>query len=530
MRNPITLLLNRLRAFRDSESGMTLPLLAVSMIAVTGMAGMAIDVARMQLVQSKLQFSLDAAGLAAGSTVSTSNLNTEVSKYLNANFNGYLGSSLTGTTVTANTANTVFTLGATATLPTTFMSVVGVSTITVSASSEVTRAVSGLELILVLDNTGSMNNSAGGSVSKISALKTAAATLINTLYGSSETVKDLWVGVVPFSQAVNIGTSHTTWMNATANAGFDWGTTSWAGCVDARFNNSEDRVDDPPTQTDVNTLFTDYYWTSSSGNNWKTCTPQYNKCVTTYKRCKGGTCTTASPTCSTSGGYTCTLTSPTCTTVSSCTPSGTTTCTNTGTSCSYATGMSTTTLGPNYLCPQEVTPTTSSKTTVLTAINNMVAAGNTEINQGMFFGYAMISPRWRGLWGGTMNANALPLDYGTKGMNKAIVMLTDGINTIDNSSHGSYWYLSDGKLGTTNSSSAVTEMDNRTRTICTSLKSHGVYIYTIALGTDTTTASLQLLQDCATSSNYYFNSPSTGTLNTVFSAIGDSLSNLRVSK
>ena len=81
----------RVRRFIHADDGMTLPLLAVSMVAMAGMTGIAIDTARMQLVQSKLQFSLDAAGLAGGSTVSTSSLNSEVSKYLNANFNGYLG-------------------------------------------------------------------------------------------------------------------------------------------------------------------------------------------------------------------------------------------------------------------------------------------------------------------------------------------------------------------------------------------------------------------------------------------------------
>ena len=68
----LTKLKRLMLSFWTSETGMTLPLLAVSLVAITGMVGMAIDTARMQLVQSKLQFSLDAAGLAAGSTVSDS--------------------------------------------------------------------------------------------------------------------------------------------------------------------------------------------------------------------------------------------------------------------------------------------------------------------------------------------------------------------------------------------------------------------------------------------------------------------------
>ncbi|NJK86119.1 MAG: hypothetical protein HC906_09270, partial [Bacteroidales bacterium] len=57
--------------------------------------------------------------------------------------------------------------------------------------------------------------------------------LINILYGSKTQVDDLWIGLVPFSQAVNIGSGRTSWVNAGA---FNWGNpaVSWGGCVDAR--------------------------------------------------------------------------------------------------------------------------------------------------------------------------------------------------------------------------------------------------------------------------------------------------------
>lgn len=516
-------LIDRIRGFVRADGGMTLPLLAISMVAITGMVGMAIDTARMQLVQSKLQFSLDAAGLAAGSTVSTSSLNTEVAKYLGANFNGYLGANLTGTAATVDSTNTIISLSATATLPTTFMAVVGVNTITVTANSQISRAVTGLELVLVLDNTGSMNNSAGTSgVSKIQALQSAATTLVQTLFASNPPAGKLWVGIVPFTQAVNIGTGHPAWMNSTYDNAIldtsgsttttDWGPSgSWMGCVDARLN-GEDVTDDPPTTLNTNTLFDAYYWPSDSLNpdgisnsginNWKQCT-------TSWKRCKNGTCTTITGSCSTSNGHTCTLI---------------------GTTCSYSSPLNNLTAGPNYLCPQQVTPMTNNQTTLLNAINAMTAQGDTLINQGLEWGWNMLSPRWQGQWGGTMNSNGLPLAYNTPGMSKVIVLLTDGTNTVDNTAHGAYWFLGDNRLGTTNSSTAVTTLNNKALQLCTAMKNQGIYIYTIALGTDPTAAGLTMLQNCATAANYYFDSPSTSQLQSIFSAIGDSLSNLRVSK
>ncbi|MFY9287139.1 MAG: pilus assembly protein TadG-related protein, partial [Alphaproteobacteria bacterium] len=271
----------RLREFGKSESGMTLPLLAMSMVMITGMVGMAIDTARAQLVQSKLQFSLDAAGLAASSTVNTSSLNTEVSKYLAANFNGYLGATVTGSNATADSTNTVITLTATAQLDSTFMGVVGIDEINVHANSQVTRSVTGLELIMVLDNTGSMTQTAGGGGTKLAALKSAANTLVDTLYhGQATAPPNLYIGIVPFSQAVNIGTSHPTWLAADA---YNFHTTTWRGCVDARLS-GYDITDDPPSAGTPATLFTRYYWPSDTiaslkskmGWSTSTATTQFN--------------------------------------------------------------------------------------------------------------------------------------------------------------------------------------------------------------------------------------------------------------
>lgn len=478
------LVLHYARRFIATESGMTLPLLALSMVVVTGMTGLAIDTARMQLAQAKLQFSLDAAGLAAGSTVNTSALSAEVTKYLNANFEGYMGATVTGNTAVVNDTNTVITLSATAELPTTFMGTVGVNTITVTANSQITRAVTGLELIMVLDNTGSMSWTAGQGVSKIAALKTAATTLVNTMFGGKDTAEKLWIGVVPFSQAVNIGTGHSAWMDTTYDNSLSWPVADpWNGCVDSRVT-AYDTDDTPPTTSTTDTLFRQYFWPTDSNNCWL-------------------------KTKNTSGYYKCSAV---------------------GTDPIFVTPMSTSTRGPNYLCPQEVLPMTNQRQPLLDKINALTAQGNTLVNQGLVWGWRMISPRWKGFWGGAMNSNDLPLEYNTKNMVKAVVLLTDGQNTQDNSSHSAYWFLKDNKLGTTYESAAIAELDNRTKSICAAMKSRGVYIYSIALGTDLPSSSLQLLKDCASSSSFYFYSPSTSELQKVFSAIGDSLSNLRVSK
>lgn len=467
------------KRFGRDQAGMTLPLLGASLFVLAGFAGVATDVARQQLVQARLSYALDAAGLAAGTTVSTTNLTAEATKYLNANFPaGYMEATAPSLSATTSNNNMVINLTASTTMPTTFMGIFGINQLTVTATSQITRATSGLELVMVLDNTGSMASSG-----KLTALKSAATSLVNILFGTSESVPKLWIGLVPFSQAVNIGTTYTSWMDTSYTSSLNWGPTSWAGCVDAHEANGRDTTDDPPSVE----KFKPYYAPSTDNRPYPYNSYTYlniNKWVT--QRDYFG--------------------NPT----------------------QYASGIGST-LGPNAYCPQKLLPMTANKTTILTAVNSMQALGNTHIDLGLGWGWRMLSPRWRGLWGGDMDANGLPLDYGTKHMNKAAIILTDGANTMDNYYYTGYGFLSDGRLGTTNSSTAVTQLNTRMTNLCTSMKEKGIYVYTIALGNPGTSIQ-NLMKSCATNENYYFNSPSASELEQIFNAIADSLSNLRVSK
>lgn len=457
------------------QHGSAIPMIGLGIFAIMSALGASIDMSRAQLVQARMSNALDNAGLAAASTASTTNINTEATKYFNANFpSGYMGTTLGTLVVTPNADNSVLSLSITGTVPTTFMKIVGINSVAISAKSEVTRGSKGLEVVLVMDTTGSMTASAGGGVSKITAAKNAANSLVNILYGSNTTVPNLWIGLVPFSQAVNIGTSRSGW---TAANSFDWGTTTWGGCVESRSNGTltpqYDITDDTPTTR----LFPQYYAPDDSYNNW----------------------------------------------------------------ISYGSYNIDSDDGPNLYCPQAVTPMTASKTTITNSINSMTTGGNTHIDLGIAWGWRMLSPKWRTLWGGEMNANNLPLDYNSPLMNKAIIIMTDGDNTISSGHYSAYGYPSAGQLGPnactsswwgTNCTNGETELNTRTTAVCSNIKANNsnVIIYTVALGTSIGTTAKNMLQACASKPEYYFDSPTTDELNGIFSQIGDSLANLRISK
>ena len=244
-------ILRPIRAFCGSEKGSVIPLVGLAFFVIMGAIGMAIDIGRAQLVESRLMNSIDAAGLAAGAKLNTASVQNEVEKFVHANYPAGYADSVVSSIATAVTdgGNTI-TVSATAVMQTAFMQLFGVDEVTVSATSEITRAIGGLELSLVLDNTGSMGNN-----NKLEDLQDASHELLNIVFGSETTANRLFVGVVPFSQSVNIGTGRAAWLNAAPPAG-------WGGCVRARTGPDpidRDTSDDPPTTE----LFARY--TSSSG-------------------------------------------------------------------------------------------------------------------------------------------------------------------------------------------------------------------------------------------------------------------------
>ncbi len=521
------------------ERGAAAPMVGVCAIMLVGAVAVAVDLARAQVAQSKLQAALDSAGLAAGAMVGqnldSGLLEPEAQKYLNTNFGGEtIDATITDFDLELSEDETLVKLDATASLPTTFMRIFGKHEINVAARSEITREMTGLEVALVLDVTGSMDDPVGGSgpnpsTKKIEALRTAGADLVNILFGSNEEVDDLWVGVVPFSQSVNIGTDNADWIADLSNytsmiycsgptsgtpqcpsdsltissarvstrydpivrvnmymdaAPSDWyfkdPTTgerhTWGGCVLERWD-GRDVTDDPPSVEKWNTYFVRD--TSSSGNNnWRG--PDQNGNGNGNYRVNNDVDRSA-----------------------------------------------------NKGCPQQaITTLTNKKADVLAAINNLVnPRGNTHVNVGAAWGWRLLSPQWRSLWGGDMDDNDLPLDYDEPLSQKAMILMTDGTNTMSDGIYTAYGWLDDGHLGTTSETTAVTKLNEKTTAICNAMKQEGVLIYTIVFGnTGISNASKTMMRNCASETDFYFPSASTEALQAAFRAIGDSLSKLRISR
>lgn len=513
------------------QRGVVAMITALAVIPLFASLGLAIDGARGYLLQSRLSYAIDAAGLAGGRAFDTDLREEDILQFFEANFpEGYMDSSLVGgvpTIVFDDAANTI-TIEATATIPTRLMSIAGIDEMTVSARTVIQRQLPGMELVLVMDNTGSMR---GGG--KIGAMKDAATDLVNILYGDRETVDEFWIGLVPYAATVNIGNGRISWMDGFNPNSFQ--PSSWKGCIEARSYPNDSNDARPQVEK-----WQPFLWPSTL--------EQYPN---PHHAAGAGGYDEDDP--DTWGEY---LNGD-----NQWDPDGA------QSDLKEDNGDQNNGTGPNLGCGPAITPLIASKTNVLEAIDEMLPwhRGGTMANLGLAWGWRALSPEWRSRWGGATPAE-LPQDYGLSNLTKAVILLTDGQNqwydwpgttwSVDGETHYSgipgsnkypddydndfkaawpgadytaYGRLSEGRLGTTSNSAANVVIDNRMLELCTAMKAQGIVIYTITFQLNNSTTQ-QLYRNCATSEDFYFNSPSNSDLQQVFVQIADELSELRIAE
>ncbi len=192
-----------LHRFSRDQGGAAIVLVAAALVILVGAAGLAYDSGRGYMVNARLSQAVDAAALAGGRSLTAGgggDYSDQITKYFVANFpQGYMGATVSTPNIQLNSDGDQVTVSASATIDTTLMrALLSDGTLTVSAAATVNRTVKGLEVALVLDNSGSM----GGS--KMSSLKDSANMLLDIMYGSNNTVDDLTVAIVPFSGRSNL--------------------------------------------------------------------------------------------------------------------------------------------------------------------------------------------------------------------------------------------------------------------------------------------------------------------------------------
>jgi Flp pilus assembly protein TadG len=183
--------------------------------------------------------------------------------------------------------------------------------------------------------------------------------------------------------------------------------------------------------------------------------------------------------------------------------------------------------GPDFGCgTKPITPLTNNYYSLRNKVKDLEARGNTNIMEGVAWGARVLSS-------GEPFKQGQP--KGTTGVEKIMIVLTDGSNTMGvtdtdlGSNYSSFGYLSDGRLGSIVPSSSATNaaMNERTLAACNYAKKEGIELYTIRLEEpDVKTGTM--LQQCATSPDHYFDAPSRSQLDEVFEEIRERVVRLRL--
>lgn len=474
-----------------------------------GVAGMSLDYSQAYLVRSRLAQALDAAALAAAAySSSEAEIQQRVQDFFDANYpEEKLG--VTFDPVVQVVGDEVRVTGY-ATYHTMFLRVLGIKTIDVTASTTVVREIQGLEVALILDNTGSMSSN-----NNIGALKTGTENFINILFDGASKPENIKIGMVPFANSVNVGRyglgqnpDGSTYADGeafvTLPSGVSYTTnrsnsTGWYGCV---VEHRESGYDSAATH-EANTY--GQIWRSGtnwSGHGWNLASNSndpydydvldeyegpwdiymFGKVVNYDQACTGGSYGTSR--CSNCGGDSY--------------------CNSTYCYCRNS--------NPHQGCPYAtIKPLTSDRDALLAHVATMQPDGNTLGNIGMTWGYRLLSPEFP-------FEEAQPWDNFF--WKKAVVMMTDGDNT-ENSTYSSYWFTAKNNM-------SVTKFNDRFEETCEALKDQGVQIYTITFTSGISESTKDYFRQCASTEDQYFDAPTQEELIDVFETIARELSNLHI--
>lgn len=465
-----------LRYARD-RGGSIMMAFALSLPVVLGSVGFALDLGQAYLMRQRLGAALDASAL-AGAAMATEEdeIREKVEEFFAANYPEQkigdtfdLQVSLDGDEVTVS---------ASARFDTVFMRVLGINEMTVSEETIVVREVRGLEVVLVLDITGSMAGS------NIRALREAATNFVEILFDRTNDPESIKIGLVPYSTTVNVGsygiglTPEGDLFEDGAHIGEpfvvdmdgdelqpgDYTTSytskKWYGCVieynEDGWDPGDSRNDPYPLDTMDNEGPFPAYVYEIYGEN-------YTYCGGTKKKPK---------------------------------------------SCYYPNSQ------PNLYCPHSpVVPLTSDEDKLLDAIDDLETDGGTLGNIGMVWGLRLISPEYPFQQGAA---------WDDPKWRKVVIMMTDGDNSLSGLSTSAYWRMNQTRIDND-------DLNERFAEVCDRMTDElGILIYTVTFTSSINDETKAYYRDCATTPAQYYDAPTQDELVDVFENISRELANLHI--
>lgn len=240
----------KFREFGRDRKGALAVAFAVAMYPIMMMICAAVDLSRMSQQQARLQAALDASALFVARLVadgkSPADLSAAARTIVEANVNP---TEMFNVTVSAVMDGASIKVTGSGQINPMIANILTGSNLKVAGTSGAMWRTKKIDLVLVLDNTGSMSSSG-----KMQALKDAATNLINTMASVSNRPDAIRIGIVPFDIQVRVGTNYRneSWLTYAGVNGLT--ANNWTGCVIDR-DQSYDVDDTTPTTAIPGTLF-----------------------------------------------------------------------------------------------------------------------------------------------------------------------------------------------------------------------------------------------------------------------------------
>jgi Flp pilus assembly protein TadG len=536
---------SHLRSLSRDSHGVVAITFALCAMLLTVAMGCAIDYSSAALLRTKLQKATDMAVLVA---VKSAPVMTDVQ--LRDLATRTLRAAIDDTGVTLDTLNVTdgrqgVEMTTSTTYRTSILGLIGFTTVPLGASSAAVTTNISHEIALVIDNSGSMNASAGGA-SKMQSAKEAATRLVDAMMSTPAAAANTKFSVVPFTLAVKVGSEYqtSTWIDSSGASSAHWNTrnldkstaistapvtsrfdlftqlsTPWAGCVETR-PGSLGMNDDPANAATPDSLFVPMFAPDEPGyagatlyypyspGSWTTEWTYNNSYVDDDETNSKCTIKYAASDYVKKEKMLCKYKNPPY----------------------YVTTFG---RGPNHGCTaQPLLRLNGDRTIVNNSINAMVADGSTNLLEGFMWGWRTLSPN-------TPFGDGRA--YGLKDNRKVIIFLTDGMNSWsamnnhNRSQYSPFGFYTDDRIATnlTTAAEARDQMDAKTLQACTNAKAQGIRVYTVgfSVATDPIDAKgLSLLQACATSSSMAYVANDSAAIVAVFEEIARNVTSVRVAR
>jgi Flp pilus assembly protein TadG len=467
-----------MRRFWSDAKGNVAILFGLATIPVIGAMGAAVDYSLANLSRTDMQKALDSTALALTKMMPTSqaNLDEKGMQFFKAS----LGTQpIANLELVVTPGNGTLHLEAKGLYTPKLAGIMGVNTFPIGARTQTKWGIGKVEVVLALDNTGSMASSG-----KLTQLKLAAHNLLDTLKDAAKNPGDAKVGIVPFGVQVKVPTSNVNaswirwdlWDEENGSCNKSGGYNTKSSCENQKVC-TKSQYSSKNSCENNNGNWVNATWTPSNHNTWNGCIADRDK--------------------DTNVNYDANDTAPNLT--------------NSMTAANVATrfpaaqecGSLAEVMPLNY---NWGTTGSTDATTLHGKINQMQAVGNTNVTIGLAWAWHLLSPT---------DIYTEGTAYGTANTQKFIILLTDGDNTQNRFS------------------SSESSINARTTAACNNIKAlknaNGdpyIKVYTIRVIDGNAT----LLKGCATKEEMYYNVTSASDLNGVFATIGSEIANLHLAK